>query len=359
MSADPLLDLDALLAPIPGDDPSGSSVPYATREQLEEGRKEVNPDDYSADDPRRPDQPKRADWPGIARLARETLMATSKDLMVAARLVEAATQAGGFVGLRDGLNLLRRMVDEGWDRIRPPVEDPSDLEVRAAPFFWLDDPDRGALFPNTVRSRPILASGPAPYSWQDWRRGQDGRGSVSLEAFEKAILATPREAIQTTHDTLVEALEALDALTPILATRLGPEAPGLLSLRKAVVECRDLAGQILARKGSAPAEAASAPATAADAPGSPSEGSTAPAAAPGRPATRDQIYRQIAEAAELLQGIEPHSPIPYLLRRAVELGSMPFPALMRELVRNPDVLGEMGRELGIKPEAAPEASESG
>ena len=147
MPAEPLLDLDALLAPIPGDDPAGSSVPFATREKLEEDRKEISPDDYSADDPRRPDQPKRADWPSIARLARETLMATSKDLMVAARLVEAITQTGGFVGLRDGLTLLQRMADEAWDRIRPPIEEPGDLEVRAAPFFWLDDADRGGVVP--------------------------------------------------------------------------------------------------------------------------------------------------------------------------------------------------------------------
>ena len=357
MTAEPLLDLDALLAPIPGDDPAGSSVPFPTRERLEEDRKEVSPDDYAADDPRRPDQPKKADWVAIARLARETLMATSKDLMVAARLVEAITWTGGFVGLRDGLSLLKRMVDEAWDRIRPPIEDASDLEVRAAPFFWLDDADRGALFPNTVRSRPILAAGPAPYSWQDWRRGQDGRGSVTLETFEKAIQATPREAIQSTFDTLVEALAVLDSLTPILTTRLGGDAPGLLSLRKAIVDCYDLARQILARKGPASAEAFEADEVATDDPGERESGSATPGKA-GRAATRDQVYRQLADAAETLQRIEPHSPIPYLLRRAVELGSMPFPLLMRELIRNPDVLGEMDRELGIKPDPGVEGDGS-
>ena len=212
------------------------------------------------------------------------------------------------------------------------------------------------MFPNTIRSRPILAAGPASYSWQDWRRGQDGRGSVSLEAFEKAILATPRDAIQSTYDALVESLAAVDALTPILDARLGADAPGMLSLRKAVVDCRDLAGQILARKG---------PAASVEPEPDPTSDEVAPDATPapggGRAATRDQVYRQLAEAADLLQRIEPHSPIPYLLRRAVELGAMPFPLLMRELIRNPDVLGEMDRELGIKPDpgADAEAADSG
>ena len=54
--------------------------------------------------------------------------------------------------------------------------------------------------------------------------------------------------------------------------------------------------------------------------------------------TRAEIYARVAEAAAKLQQIEPHSPIPYLLNRAVELGSLPFPDLMKSLILNADVL---------------------
>jgi len=64
--------------------------------------------------------------------------------------------------------------------------------------------------------------------------------------------------------------------------------------------------------------------------------------------TRAEIYARVAEAAAKLQQIEPHSPIPYLLNRAVELGSLPFPELMKSLILNADVLKLMNRELGIK-----------
>ena len=50
----------------------------------------------------------------------------------------------------------------------------------------------------------------------------------------------------------------------------------------------------------------------------------------------------------VLQQLEPHSPIPYLLNRAVELGTFPFPELMKNLILNADVLKLMNRELGIK-----------
>ena len=66
--------------------------------------------------------------------------------------------------------------------------------------------------------------------------------------------------------------------------------------------------------------------------------------------TRDEAYRQLAQAAEVLRQLEPHSPIPYLVRRAVELGSLSFPELIQALIREPNAITELKRELGIKEE---------
>ena len=66
------LDFDALLAPIAGTEQAGSSSTFAEmRSQLDDLRKEVNPDDFDADDPMRPDQPKYADWPKVEELTRK------------------------------------------------------------------------------------------------------------------------------------------------------------------------------------------------------------------------------------------------------------------------------------------------
>ncbi len=67
---------------------------------------------------------------------------------------------------------------------------------------------------------------------------------------------------------------------------------------------------------------------------------------------RAEAYAQLARAAALLQELEPHSPIPYLVNRAVALGRMPFPQLMEQLIRDGGILESMNRELGITP--APE-----
>jgi type VI secretion system protein ImpA len=166
-----------------------------------------------------------------------------------------------------------------------------------------------------------------------------------MAAFERALQATPRPACQDTADDLDAALAELTALARELTAKMGDGAPGLSQLRQALTDCRTLAGMVLSRKGPAPAAAAE-PATA-DAGAEVADAAGNGRAEPKRPTTREEVYGQLAAAADLLLQIEPHSPIPYLIRRAVELGKLPFPQLIKMLVRDPNVITEMNRELGI------------
>jgi type VI secretion system protein ImpA len=341
MPSAPVIDVDALLAPIPGDQPAGTSVPFDVREQLEKARKEEDPADYAPDDPRRPEKLVRADWPAIVRLAQIVLTKTSKDLQVSARLLEALVRQHGFTGLRDGLRLLRALIEQCWDRLQPELEDPPDLDVRAAPFNWLDDPDRGARFPNTVRSVPLVTEGSTPFGWHQWRQSESDQ--AARDTFEKAIRALSWEQCQALAEDLGEARSQLAALVKALDARMGPAAPALTNLREAVEACATLAGQIMQRKGPPPANGQAAN----GAPAVTTDGSAAPAPA-SFASTRAEVYHQLAQAAARLQQLEPHSPIPYLVQRAVELGALPFPELIRALIREPSVLSELNRELGIQ-----------
>ena len=147
MPSPPLIDFEALMLPIAGSAPAGKAVPFATREQMETARKEVDPRMFDKSDPLRPAEEVRADWPLVIRLARETLAQTSKDMLIAARLTEGLTKLNGFAGVRDGLGLMRKLVEDCWDRLYPPIEEEEDAEVRAAAFSWLNDADRGARLP--------------------------------------------------------------------------------------------------------------------------------------------------------------------------------------------------------------------
>ena len=345
------LDIDALLAPIPGEDPSGGPVAYALRERLDQSRKEINPDDFDPRDPLRPAEPKRADWSGIAGLTVEALSNSTKDLLLVVRLIEAMTCLHGFAGLRDGLRLARGLVEQAWDRLRPAIEEPDDLEVRAASFNWLDDSDRGALFPNRVRGARLVEGPSGPISWNDWNLARTGKGQVPVDEIEKAVEAAPREACQVVADDIEGAIGELQLLLGLMNERMGPSSPSLGQLREAVFDCRALAQQVLARKGPAPVVDAEVEAEARDevaVGGEPGEDPGAGSSLAKAIKNRAQAYQRLNEIADTLAILEPHSPIPFVIRRAIALGQLSFPELMKELIADANVLGEMSRNLGIK-----------
>lgn len=59
---------------------------------------------------------------------------------------------------------------------------------------------------------------------------------------------------------------------------------------------------------------------------------------------RAHAYRLLQDIADYLSKHEPHSPTPYLLRRAVAWGGMPLPDLLREVVQQE---GDLSRYLAM------------
>jgi type VI secretion system protein ImpA len=347
MSSPDLIDIEALLAPIAGDQPAGSPIPFEIRQQLEEARREEDPDSFAADDPMRPAEFKKADWRGIVQLAQDTLTRTSKDLLTAARLTEALVKEHGFAGLRDGLRLLRGLVEQCWDRLHPEIED-GDIELRAGPFNWLDDPVRGARFPTTLRQVPLLIGPEASYALQHIDRASNNPFRIPQADLDQAIQAASAEQLAALNKDVTECLDELNRLRVILNARMGPAAPGLIEVGKVLEDCRHFLQHALRE---CPASAVKSDSPSGEKPRTPAS-SSAP------PTTRTEAYRQLAQAAAVLRELEPHSPIPYLVQRAVELGTLPFPLLMKALIRDANVLAEMNRELGIKEQTqeAPEES---
>lgn len=78
--------------------------------------------------------------------------------------------------------------------------------------------------------------------------------------------------------------------------------------------------------------------------------SPAPLSAPaGKIGSREQAYRQLEAAADYLQAIEPHSPTPYLVKRAVRWGQMTLPELIEEAGNEEGALERFFMMLGISP----------
>ena len=343
------LDIDQLLEPIPGEFPAGDARAYAHRlqEQLNELRREDDPDDY--DEATRPAEFKKADWDGVVELASAALQAESKDLRVACHLVEALVQLEGFAGLHQGLTLLKRLVEGCWNWLIPFEED-DDPDARSAPLTnMLDDPVRGLCFPNQIRTLAILGRGDTATSVLDWKNVS---GDASVR--DNILNTTDVEALATAADESEACLTELKSLCAALEERLAEHAPSLLNLGEAITDCRNLARSALQQL--RPELAASQD--------EPDSDEAASGQAQKQPQTsggknievdRQSVYQQIEDAANLLGRLEPHSPVPYLVKSTVELGRLPFPEMIKQFVREENTLCELYRELGINTPADEES----
>ncbi len=344
-----LLDIPALLEPIPGDVPAGDERAYAhgLRDQLTEMRREERAEDF--DDATRPVELKRADWKGVVRLATEALAKTTKDLRVVCHLIEAATKLHGFAGLHGGLSLLRQLVEQCWDRLNPTIDD-GDLDSRAAPLAnMLDDSRRGVCFPLSVQMIPLVHTGNASFGLIEWNRAKQQRNAQTEEELARALVQTPTDELEAIAREIDGCQQEFELLLPLLDEKLGSDSLSLSSLRSAVSQCEQLVKDGFlqgARSTSSDPE----PASTGDGAAEPGVGASSHSTAAGTDQailTRSEAYNQLKRAAETLERLEPHSPIPYLVKRAVQLGRLPFPKLIEKLIRDGNVLEELGREFGL------------
>jgi type VI secretion system protein ImpA len=381
MPSPPTLDVEALLAPIADAHPAGESLRYAgTYDAIQDARRAD--DDLSQGDWVR--DTKTADWSAVIELAVEALATKSKDLQIAVWLVEALVKRYGFAGLRDGLRLLWGLQEQFWESLYPEVED-NDLELRAAPLVWLND-----KLPPSLRQIPVTR-GPSgeSYSWLHReesrivdnlgrRRDQEAQealqaalaeGKITGEQFDKAMETTPLAYHQTLFEDLRQSQEAYDALNQLVDDKFGREAPSLLGIKKVLEDCHTLLEGILKKRGGlepepSPAQLGSAPQG--GLPGhvlrsqealTPTEVEPTPARiAPNYPASglslepqdRADALRRLTAVAAYFHRTEPHSPVSYLVQRAVRWAEMPLADWLPYVIHDEAVLESVRETLGLK-----------
>ena len=207
-------DVEMLVTPLAGADPAGIPLPFDVREQLDKGRK-IDPFEPSS----------KPDWPKLERLAKDTLTNTSKDLLVAVRLVEAITVLHGFAGLNAGLELLTRLIDECWERLHPVPEPGDDWEVRINQLEWLNKATQGGQFPQTLNSLPLLQwerdQAWSRFDWQNPTRRAELE--TTLSAWDRVKRPEPVLKLRQTFAEIVEAEKRLAQLSKVVDQRL-PEA---------------------------------------------------------------------------------------------------------------------------------------
>ncbi len=373
-----------LLAPLPGDAPAGRWMRYEpvymeTAKLREE------------DDPSLPmgewERPLvKADWRKVADASAQLLARDTKDFQIAGWLVDAWIRTARMEGLCAGIALVAGLSRTFWDHAWPAIDD-GDSDRRVAPFVWMN-----TNLPLTLKSHvsllPTALHRPFPITLLDWERAptaDDARtvdgGPPSRRDIRSSVKPADAEGLRQLVQHAELALAELDGLTRLLDERLQQASPSLSKLSAAVDAIRVAAQSLLQE---IPAPVAALPTIDANAsvdslpsvsdeadrsgmPGAPTTPTT-PIAQTARTATavqpagkdpgqagsttisdRAEAYAALNALADYLQTIEPHSPTPYLIRRAVQLGQLSLPQMVKEVSASAGSLDKFFELLGIAP----------
>ena len=247
------VDLEAILAPIPGDSPAGADLRYdPVFEQIREARRAEDPLGAVEGEPKQPD------WEQVRDLSAEALAAKSKDLQIAAWLTEALIHTGGFDGFAAGLRVLTGLLEEYWETVYPAAAE-GDLEYRVGPLDFLNEKLWVALKSIPVTD-PQASDGYSLLKYDESRAvgyekdtlNQHGdvdegkaakrkemlaEGKISAEAFDAAVAKTSSEFYGSLIGAVSTCRAAFDAFEKAVDARFGKDAPRLAELRKAIEEC--------------------------------------------------------------------------------------------------------------------------
>ncbi len=366
MASAATLDFDRLLAPVSEGNPAGDALKdhaslsvlyYKIKDardaarQAERSAQQFQMLGEEESEKERIKPPEPPDWQIVIDLATDTLATKSKDLWIAAWLIEGLCRKQGFGGLRDGFRLARELLNRYWDGIHPrPDED--GLTTTVAQLSGLNGEDgEGALIAPIETIYITAGQSLGPFSSREYKQaanlagGEADRraqriqqGAVTLEMIQSSANDSDTDFKNQLLDDVEQAISEFAQLTEILDQKCGAASPPSSQILAALTDCRDRVRTLYQSETAlSVVDGTRTGGVEVTASGGPS----------GRVATRDEAFRLLLQVADFFRRTEPHSPVSYALEQAVRWGRMSLPELLTELVSDSTAREEMFRRTGI------------
>ncbi len=350
-------DLEAILAPLAGEQPTGADLredyaPNSIYFRLRDARAGARDAERQAETDGG-DEGLPALWRPVATLAISALKVNSKDLEVATWLTEALVRIAGLRGLMAGATVIGGLVERYWDGVFP-LPDEHGMETRVAAVAGLSGQGAdGTLMQPLRKSVVFRRPDGTPFSlWQyqaalelsgisdpERRAQRIAAGVLPFEEVEKEARLAGGPYWSAQRDLLVEVLTAWKGMESTLDAKAGPASPSGNRVREVLELMLDISSRF------APQSAPDA-AVGGDEAGA-GDVSDAPTAA-GTLTGREQALRRLAEVAEWFKRNEPNSPIGFTLDEAARRARLSWPELVAELISDETALQTLLTSAGMK-----------
>lgn len=360
-----VIDVEALLAPISAEAPAGADVEFDPAffelDQLAQG----TPERVMGDEVKPAEEP---DFKEVKAKAL-ALFEKTRDLRVAMILAAALLKEDGLVGFRDGVAVVKGLIERMWDQFFPALDpsDNNDPTIRVNILKGFDGDDQAGdtcKFKLRLRAAPLTDSQRVGrFSYRDIqvargevpaplpKEGQQLPPPPDIKLITAAFEDTATESLQAVQATLAEISDLLTAIDTALLEKVGagvgPDMTGLKDLIKAAGNA--VAEQLAKRGvGEAPvAEGASADAGGGGVGGGGALPRPGGVALTGEISSRTDVLRVLDKICEYYERFEPTSPVPIFMQRAKRLVTMNFVDLIKDLA--PEAMSKIDVFTGAPP----------
>ena len=261
------VDIDKILAPIPGANPAGEDLRYSQiYEDIKEARRADDPLDRGAWQL----DIKTSDWDKVKTVAINALIKKTKDLQIAAWLSEALIATDGFDGLATGLTIVYGFFKDYWDHVYPAIEE-GDMEFRAAPLEFMNE-----KLVTLIKSIPItdgkVTNGYSYLKWQESRsvgyeadtknqygdtdegkrkRREEliGEGKISAEEFDSSVAQSSLPFYESLAEKIKTCRDWFKKIDEIMDEKFGSQAPRFSDFGRSLEEFERVVTKIIKDKG--------------------------------------------------------------------------------------------------------------
>ena len=361
----PVIDLEAIFTPISEENPSGENLRYSgLYDEILEARRA---DEDLALGVWKTDL-KTADYRQVIDLAVPALKTQTKDLQISAWLSEALVMEYGFAGLRDSFKLMSGLQEKFWETLFPEIDE-GDMESRANAVDWMDD--KAAL---AIQKAPITQG--EGYSYLDFEDSKrfdipenidtlssddqnkyralqaqaEKENRVTGDLWRKARAVSRRAFYEDISVIIEECKEAYQELNRVIEEKYDRnQMPGMSNLKKIFEEIQAVVKTLLEEKRKEEPDAIEETADEEVEIGADGAVITTTGVATGSGVIRNRqdALKRLSDLADFFHKTEPHSPVAYLIQRAVKWGNMPLEMWLQDVIKDENIMFQLRQTLGF------------
>ncbi|WLQ17110.1 type VI secretion system protein TssA [Hahella aquimaris] len=371
MASDNIIELEPFFSPISDENPSGTDL------------RDENDSDFSAAKAARRKVVSLAkaarfdangelelveQWREIRRLAPTILKRKSKDLEVAAWFTEALLKLEGFTGLRDGLQIIKGLVENFWDTVYP-LPDEDGVETRIYPLISLNGEDGTGTLVLPIKNTPLTDDTENVLTLTSYGRLQDALNiedpeerirrfeelSLSEDIVNQQLLTVSPDKAQNIYEDIQEALalwQEIGELVDAKCSESGSKASLPTSgVKNALQEVEELYKRLMKNKLLSDDEVAPVQSDGGQAGGSTGGGGAQQmrgGVAHGPFRSREDAINHLLVIAEYFRKTEPHSPLCGAIERVANWGRMSIQELLMELIPDEEARARYALMTGIQ-----------